>query len=69
MKRILCFVLALSIFAGRAVADEGMWLLPLIQKMNEKDMKKADEGIKKAESDEKKKADSASVAPKSAEKQ
>ena len=41
MKRILCFVLALSIFAGRAVADEGMWLLPLIQKMNEKDMKKA----------------------------
>ena len=41
MKKILCFVLALSIFAGRAVADEGMWLLPLIQKMNEKDMKKA----------------------------
>ena len=52
----------------RQVAEQGD-LKALADSIREKDMKKADEGIKKAESDEKKKADSASVAPKSAEKQ
>ena len=39
MKKILCIVLALAIFAGNTRADEGMWMLPLIQKMNGKAMK------------------------------
>ena len=39
MKRLLSFFTALTIFAGSAVADEGMWLLPLLEKMNKKEMK------------------------------
>ena len=39
MKRIITIITALTLFAGSAFADEGMWLLPLIQKMNGKDMK------------------------------
>ena len=38
MKRLLTLVALLSISFG-AMADEGMWLLPYIKKMNEKDMK------------------------------
>ncbi|MBQ7811568.1 MAG: S46 family peptidase [Bacteroidales bacterium] len=34
MKKILCIAAALAMFAGSIRADEGMWLLPLIQKMN-----------------------------------
>ena len=41
MKRILSILTAITIFAGSAVADEGMWLLPLIQKMNSKALKEA----------------------------
>ena len=41
MKKILSIVLALTVFAGSAFADEGMWLLPLLQKMNQKDLKEA----------------------------
>jgi hypothetical protein len=40
MKKILAFVLGLTV-AVSAFADEGMWLLPLIQKMNGKAMKEA----------------------------
>ena len=39
MKRIITIITALTLFAGSAFADEGMWLLPLIQKMNGKAMK------------------------------
>ncbi|MBR5103852.1 MAG: S46 family peptidase [Bacteroidales bacterium] len=39
MKRIISIITALTLFAGSAFADEGMWLLPLIKKMNGKDMK------------------------------
>ena len=38
MKRLLTLVALLSICFS-AIADEGMWLLPYIKKMNEKDMK------------------------------
>ena len=35
MKKIICVLTALVVLAGSgARADEGMWLLPLIQKMN-----------------------------------
>ena len=40
MKRIVVFLAALSL-AFSAAADEGMWLLPLIQQMNKKDLKEA----------------------------
>ena len=40
MKRIIALVAALTL-AFSAVADEGMWLLPLIQQMNKKDLKAA----------------------------
>ena len=40
MKRILAILAALSLTFS-AVADEGMWLLPLIQQMNKKDLKDA----------------------------
>ena len=40
MKRIVAILAALTISFG-AVADEGMWLLPLIQQMNKKDLKAA----------------------------
>ena len=39
MKRILSLITLLAISAGIARADEGMWLLPLIQKMNADAMK------------------------------
>ena len=38
MKRLLTLVALVSI-SFSAIADEGMWLLPYIKKMNEKDMK------------------------------
>ena len=38
MKRFISIITALTLFAGSAFADEGMWLLPLIQKMNGKAM-------------------------------
>ena len=38
MKRIAGIIALLTIFAGSIRADEGMWLLPLIQKMNGKAM-------------------------------
>ena len=37
MKRILILFAALTLSLS-AVADEGMWLLPLIQQMNKKDL-------------------------------
>ena len=40
MKRILTLLAALTLSLS-AVADEGMWLLPLIQQMNKKDLKAA----------------------------
>ena len=40
MKRILAILAALSLTLS-AAADEGMWLLPLIQQMNKKDLKEA----------------------------
>ena len=39
MKKFITIITALTIFAGSAFADEGMWLLPLIKKMNGKAMK------------------------------
>ncbi len=38
MKRLLCALTALMLSLS-AMADEGMWLLPYLKKMNEKDMK------------------------------
>ncbi len=38
MRRLIAFFTALVIFAGSAKADEGMWLLPLLEKMNSKTM-------------------------------
>jgi len=38
MKRFLCILTAAVMFAGSARADEGMWLLPLIQQMNGQSM-------------------------------
>ena len=40
MKRILAILAALTLTLS-AAADEGMWLLPLIQQMNKKDLKEA----------------------------
>ncbi len=40
MKRILTFLAALAISVS-AVADEGMWLLPLLKQLNGKDLKAA----------------------------
>ena len=34
MKRIFCSIAASLVIATSAMADEGMWLLPLIQKLN-----------------------------------
>ena len=39
MKKLITIINAQTLFAGSAFADEGMWLLPLIQKMNGKAMK------------------------------
>ena len=38
MKRIFAILTVLTAFTGRMMADEGMWLLPLIGKMNGKAM-------------------------------
>ena len=40
MKRLAALLAAALIFAGAARADEGMWMLPLLQEMNAKAMKK-----------------------------
>ena len=34
MRKFLCSIAASLLLAGGAMADEGMWLLPLIQKLN-----------------------------------
>ncbi len=39
MKRFISIITALTVFAGSVIADEGMWLLPLLEKMNGKAMK------------------------------
>lgn len=41
MKRILSILTAVAVFTGSAMADEGMWMLPLLQKMNAKTLKEA----------------------------
>ena len=41
MKRFLSFLTILAISAGTVMADEGMWLLPLLNKMNGKAIKEA----------------------------
>ncbi|MBQ3882888.1 MAG: S46 family peptidase [Bacteroidales bacterium] len=38
MKKILCSIVALSLLVTGARADEGMWLLPLLQQMNSQSM-------------------------------
>jgi len=40
-KRILCFLAVLTAFAPVMTADEGMWMLPLLQKMNGKALEQA----------------------------
>ena len=45
MKRLLT-LLAMVCITFSAVADEGMWLLPYIKKMNSKDMKQHGAKIK-----------------------
>ena len=40
MKRILAFLAGLTL-AVSAMADEGMWLLPLLKQLNGKDLKAA----------------------------
>ena len=39
MKKLISIITAVTVFAGSAIADEGMWLLPLLEKMNGKAMK------------------------------
>lgn len=39
MKKLLMLLVVTCMFATRSYADEGMWLLPLLEKMNAKDMK------------------------------
>ena len=39
MKKIISIITAMTVFAGSVIADEGMWLLPLLEKMNGKAMK------------------------------
>ena len=39
MKKLFCTLAAIAVFASSALADEGMWMLPLLQKMNAKQMK------------------------------
>ena len=39
MKKIICLFTALAVSIGTIRADEGMWMLPLLQKMNAKAMK------------------------------
>lgn len=39
MKKILCAIAAMAMLSLSASADEGMWLLPLLEQMNAKSMK------------------------------
>ena len=39
MKKFASIIIAIAISAGSVFADEGMWLLPLLEKMNGKAMK------------------------------
>ena len=39
MKRILCILSAIAVFAGSLRADEGMWMLPLLKELNADAMK------------------------------
>ena len=39
MKKMLCSLVLLTLTASMALADEGMWMLPLLQKMNAGAMK------------------------------
>ena len=39
MKKIFSIFIAVAVFATSVRADEGMWMLPLLQKMNSKQMK------------------------------
>ena len=39
MKKLFCTLAAIAVFTSSALADEGMWMLPLLQKMNAKQMK------------------------------
>lgn len=41
MKKLICFLTALTVIASGAKADEGMWMLPLLQKMNGKALEEA----------------------------
>ena len=41
MKKFICVLAAISLSAGCLFADEGMWLLPLLKKMNAGAMKQA----------------------------
>ena len=40
MKKIICVLAALAVFAGSLRADEGMWMLPLLKELNSDVMKK-----------------------------
>jgi len=41
MKKLVCIVAAMTAFFGSLRADEGMWMLPLLEKMNGKAMHEA----------------------------
>ena len=41
MKRIICTLAAMAVMLGNIRADEGMWLLPLLEKMNGKALHEA----------------------------
>ena len=41
MKKLVIIIAALTMFVGSARADEGMWLLPLLEKMNGKALSEA----------------------------
>ena len=45
MKRIFAILTVLTVFTGRVMADEGMWLLPLIEKMNGKALQEVGCGL------------------------
>ena len=40
MKKIISIIAALTVFVSSVRADEGMWLLPLLQKMNAQAMRR-----------------------------
>lgn len=41
MKKFICFLTVLTVFASGIRADEGMWMLPLLEKMNGKALEEA----------------------------